>query len=191
MAHLPPCRIVQKSGAIYLLWTTDQAAQFKQSGSHVVFFNPFLVTPAANAFMRPFLTNLDKVGQSSQPQLKATVRSQIEAGGFVAKRLKANMEMPERLSRCRTPMDTMMVATSYWMEAFEDYAESSQRAARILGFASPTVVSRIGDWQPPMAPVDMVPTEPARVRDVMDVEVAETATAPVRTDTSAEYAQAA
>ncbi|MEO1693913.1 MAG: hypothetical protein AAFR55_01595 [Pseudomonadota bacterium] len=156
-----------------------------------MFYNPFLATPAANAFMRPFLTNLDKVGQSSQPQVKATVRSQIEAGGFVAKRLKANMEMPERLSRCRTPMDTMMVATSYWMEAFEDYAESTQRAARILGFAGPDVVSRIGDWQPPMAPVDMVPRAPARVRDVMDVATADKPVAPAEADTSKDYAQAA
>jgi len=120
----------------------------------------------SNPLAQAFGANLkayDRVARSSQPVLKTMTRAQIEAGGFVTKRMKAHMDLPSRMAKCQTPMDVMAAGMQFWVECFEDYAETSQRALQIMGVAAPMPLSRISDWQP------VKTASGSRERDVMDL----------------------
>jgi len=105
-------------------------------------FNPM------EGMLKAYWAGVDRAMRASQPQMKAAVRAQIEVGGFVTKRTKAAMELPERFAHCQTPMDTYAAAMQFWVEGFEDYAEASQRTLRAVGMAQAAPVSRIDDWVP-------------------------------------------
>lgn len=105
-------------------------------------FNPM------EGMLKAYWAGVDRAMRASQPQMKAAVRAQIEVGGFVTKRTKAAMELPERFARCKTPMDTFAETMQFWVEGFEDYAEASQRTLRAMGVAQAAPVSRIDDWVP-------------------------------------------
>lgn len=123
-------------------------------------------------YFKAYWKGVDSMMRASQPSMKAVARAQIEAGGFVTKRMKANMELPTRLGRCRNPVEAMQQGAQFWVECMEDYAQTSNRALQILGVNAPRPFSRIDDWQPPAAEK----RAPRRERDVMSVEpkVAET-----------------
>ncbi|MGQ0673799.1 MAG: phasin family protein [Hyphomicrobium sp.] len=85
-------------------------------------FNP-------SAFTAPFqmyFSNLDTMAQSMGP-MKGLARIQLETMGLLNRRGQALMEIPSRLSRCRTPQDLVAEQTRFWQTAFQQYNESSRR----------------------------------------------------------------
>lgn len=90
--------------------------------------NPFQMFNAG-AFSNPFqayFSNLDTLAQSMGP-MKGVARWQLEVMGFMSRRAQAYMEMPTRLSRCRTPQDLMSEQARFMQIAFQQYAESNKR----------------------------------------------------------------
>lgn len=89
-------------------------------------FNP-------GAFANPFqmyFGGLDTMAQSVSPMMgpmKAMARWQLETMGLMSRRAQAYMEIPSRLSRCRSPQDLMSEQTRFMQTAFQQYQESSKR----------------------------------------------------------------
>jgi hypothetical protein len=67
------------------------------------------------------------LGSQVTGPVKALARCQLEVMGFVNRRAQAQMELPQRLSRCRTPQDFMAEQVNFWHTAWEQYSESTQR----------------------------------------------------------------
>jgi hypothetical protein len=59
--------------------------------------------------------------------MKAMARWQLEAMGLMSRRAQAYMEIPSRMSRCRTPQDLMAEQVRFFQTAFQQYQQSSQR----------------------------------------------------------------
>ena len=80
-------------------------------------------------FTAPFdmyFKGLESLGQGMGP-MKGLARWQLEVAGFANRRVQAYMEIPTRLSRCRTPQDLMNEQTRFWQTSFQQYQESSRR----------------------------------------------------------------
>jgi hypothetical protein len=129
-------------------------------------FDPKYGTRLMEGYFKAYWKGVDSLVRASQPSMKAAARAQIEAGGFITKRMKANMELPARLGQCRNPMEAMQEGAQFWVECMEDYAQTSNRAMQILGVTAPRSFSRIDDWQPFAANH----TPPKRERDVMSID---------------------
>lgn len=84
------------------------------------FANPFQV----------YFTSLDQMSQNASPMMgpmKAMARWQLECMGLMSRRAQAYMEIPSRLSRCRSPQDLIAEQTRFFQNAFQQYQESSKR----------------------------------------------------------------
>jgi hypothetical protein len=73
-----------------------------------------------------YFKNLDGMTQTMGP-LKGIARWQLEAAGLMSRRTQAYLEIPSRLSRCRTPQDLLKEQTRFWQVALHQYSESSRR----------------------------------------------------------------
>lgn len=73
-----------------------------------------------------YFSGLDSMAQSMGP-MKGFARWQLEAMGLMSRRAQAYMEIPSRLSRCRTPQDLMAEQARFMQTAFQQYTESSRR----------------------------------------------------------------
>ncbi len=69
-------------------------------------------------------------GKTFEPLFRAAARGNLEAVTLMSRRAQAYMEMPMRLSQCRTPQDFANEQMRFWQTMTREYAESSQR---ILG----------------------------------------------------------
>ena len=97
----------------------------------------------SGAFANPFqmyFGSLDTMAQNMSPMMgpmKAMARWQLETMGFMNRRAQAYMEIPSRLSRCRTPQDLMAEQTRFLQTAFQQYQESSKRIMEAWSQATP------------------------------------------------------
>lgn len=82
--------------------------------------------PYAN-MMQSMFGSLDTMTQVSNPYVKGMARWQLEAMGLMSRRAQAYMEIPSRMSKCRTPQDLFTEQTRFWQMAFHQYSESSRR----------------------------------------------------------------
>jgi hypothetical protein len=73
-----------------------------------------------------YFNGLDQLAQNMGP-MKGVARLQLEMAGFMSRRAQAYLEIPSRLSRCRTPQDLMTEQLRFWQMAFQQYNESSRR----------------------------------------------------------------
>lgn len=89
-------------------------------------FEPTGLGPFQNMF-QTYYGGLDTAAQSFEPLFKGMARWQLEALGLVARRAQAYMEIPSRLSQCRTPQDILQEQSRFWQTAFAQYSESSHR----------------------------------------------------------------
>lgn len=64
-------------------------------------------------------------------------RTSLEAGGFLSRRARANLELPNKLSHCRTMQDVMAAGAEYWTAALNDMVESQQRMLGIWAGKNP------------------------------------------------------
>ena len=107
-------------------------------------FNP-------GAFANPFqlyFGSLDTMAQSVSPMMgpmKAMARWQLEAMGLMSRRAQAFMEIPSRLSRCRSPQDLMSEQTRFMQTAFQQYQESSKRMMEAWAQVTPMAFANGGD----------------------------------------------
>jgi hypothetical protein len=104
------------------------------------------VNGASDRFFNPFqlyFSGLDSMAQSMGP-MKAMARWQLEMMGFTSRRAQAYMEIPSRLSRCRTPQDLMSEQVRFVQIAFQQYQESSQRMLEAWTQAFPTASATNG-----------------------------------------------
>jgi hypothetical protein len=71
--------------------------------------------------------NLDMMVKGYEPALKGIARWNLELLGFTARRAQAWLEIPSRLSQCKTPVDLMNEQARFWQAASADYVEGSKR----------------------------------------------------------------
>ena len=62
-----------------------------------------------------------------EPWLRAAARGNIEAFTLMNRRAQAYMELPMRLSQCRSPQDLANEQMRFWQTMARQYTESSQR----------------------------------------------------------------
>jgi hypothetical protein len=86
-----------------------------------------------------YFSGLEAFGQAYDPYLKAFARAQLEVAGLMSRRAQAYMEIPARLSRCRSPQDVAEEQMQFWRSVFEDYSASTTRITRgLASIAAPT-----------------------------------------------------
>lgn len=86
-----------------------------------------------------YFGGLEAFGQAYDPYLKGIARAQLELTGLASRRAQAYLEIPGRLSQCRTPNDLFDEQMRFWRTAFEEYAHSVGRMTEAMtSFAMPT-----------------------------------------------------
>ena len=76
-----------------------------------------------------YFGNLDMMVKGYEPALKGVGRLNLELVGLMARRAQAWLEVPTRLSQCKTPADVFGEQVRFWQAAASDYAEGSHRLA--------------------------------------------------------------
>ena len=66
-------------------------------------------------------------GRSFEPWFRAAARSNLEAYSLMSRRTLAYLELPMRLSQCRSPQDFAGEQMRFWQEMSRQYAESAQK----------------------------------------------------------------
>jgi hypothetical protein len=85
-----------------------------------------------------YFTGLEAAGQAYDPFMKGFARAQLELMGLMSRRAQAYLEVPGRLSQCRTPQDLANEQMRFWRAAFEDYSASTRRVTDAMSaFAIP------------------------------------------------------
>ena len=74
-----------------------------------------------------YFGGLDMMVKGYEPALKGVGRWNLEMLGLMARRAQAWLEIPSRLSQCKTPADLFKEQTRFWQAAAADYTEGSQR----------------------------------------------------------------
>lgn len=82
--------------------------------------------PFQNMFQTMF-GGMDNAALAFEPAMRGTARLQLEALGLVSRRAQAYMDLPQRLSLCRTPQDLVAEQTRFWQTAMQQYTDSSHR----------------------------------------------------------------
>jgi hypothetical protein len=74
-----------------------------------------------------YFGNIDMMMKGYEPTLKGIGRWNLELVGLMARRAQAWLEVPSRLSGCKTPADMFGEHIRFWQVAASDYAEGSHR----------------------------------------------------------------
>lgn len=77
--------------------------------------------------MLNFYGGLAAAGQNFEPWLRASAKGNLEVLTLMNRRAQAYMELPLRLSQCRSPQDLAAEQMRFWQTMAREYAESSQR----------------------------------------------------------------
>ena len=80
-----------------------------------------------------YFGGLDMMVKGYEPALKGIGRWNLEVFGFMARRAQAWLEVPSRLSQCKTPVDLFNAQGKFLQAAAADYADSSKRLVAALG----------------------------------------------------------
>lgn len=73
-----------------------------------------------------YFEGLEKMTQSMSPY-KGFAKAQVEMMGLMSRRAQAYLEIPTRVSRCRSPQDLVTEQMRFWQTAFQQYAETSNK----------------------------------------------------------------
>jgi Phasin protein len=91
------------------------------------------------SFFHVYFSGLETMSQAYDPFSKNIARAQLEFMGFMSRRAQAYLEIPNRLSACRTPQDFAHEQMRFWRTAYEEYAESVGRMTEAMAsMASPS-----------------------------------------------------
>ena len=66
--------------------------------------------------------------QTSAPIVKAAMRFNMELMSLTGRRMRAYLELPSALGRCRSPQDLATEQMRFWQTAARDYSDSSRHA---------------------------------------------------------------
>ncbi len=92
-----------------------------------------------NDYFQMYFSGLEAMGQASDPFTKGIARAQLEFMGLMSRRAQAYMEIPSRLSHCRTPQDLADEQMRFWRIAYEEYTDSTRRMTEAMAsLAVPT-----------------------------------------------------
>ena len=80
-----------------------------------------------------YFGSLDKVMKGYEPALKGAGRWNLELVGLMTKRSREWLELPTRLSACKSPVDVMNAHMRFWQTAASQYADASHRLAAAFG----------------------------------------------------------
>ena len=86
--------------------------------------------PKAGPFVnlsQTYCNGLDVLAKGYEPALKGVGRWNLEVMGFMTRRARAWLEMPARVSQCKTPQDLAREQLQFWQTAAHDYSEGVQR----------------------------------------------------------------
>jgi len=79
-----------------------------------------------------YFAGFDTMVKGYEPALKGVGRWNLELLGFMARRTQAWLEIPSRLSQCKTPVDVLNAQGKFWQAAAADYTEGSKRLTAAL-----------------------------------------------------------
>jgi hypothetical protein len=88
---------------------------------------------------------LDAVVQGYEPALRGVGRWNLELMGLLSRRARAWLEIPSRISQCKTPQDLINEQMRFWQTAAHQYADGSRRLTAALG-ACAVVPGFNGAW---------------------------------------------
>jgi len=88
-------------------------------------------------FFHMYFGGLEAFGQAYDPYMKTFARAQLELMGLMSRRAQAYMEIPARLSRCRSPQDVANEQMEFWRTAFEEYSGSMGRMTDAFASVAP------------------------------------------------------
>lgn len=99
--------------------------------------------------MQLYFEGLEKMAQGMSPA-KGVARAQIEMMGLMSRRAQAYLEIPSRLSRCRSPQDLVTEQMRFWQMAFQQYSETSHKVMESYrqGFAAAAANTSTGFTKP-------------------------------------------
>ncbi|KAB2847303.1 MAG: hypothetical protein F9K44_13775 [Hyphomicrobiaceae bacterium] len=90
---------------------------------------------AGRAYGPSALSALDTSAKSMEPSVKSVTRANLELTQFWARRARATLETPHRLSRCRTPQQCMHEAIRLAHEAADDVRRTGETVLRLWTMA--------------------------------------------------------
>jgi len=83
-------------------------------------------------FLAPWL-NFGLSTQASAPVVKAAMRFNMELMSLTGRRMRAYLDLPSTLGRCRSPQDLAAAQMRFWQTAARDYTDSSRTAMEAWG----------------------------------------------------------
>jgi len=80
-------------------------------------------------FQEHFASNpgLNAAQQGFDSWMRGMARCQLEMQGLVSRRAQAYLELPGRISHCRTPQELVQEQTRFWQTAAEQYSDCSRK----------------------------------------------------------------
>jgi hypothetical protein len=97
-----------------------------------------------------YCNGLDVLAKSSEPLVKGVGRANLEVLGLFTRRTRAWLELPSRLSQCKSPQDLAQEQLRFWQNATLDYTEGAQRLATAFSALAPAGLN--GAWNVKAAP---------------------------------------
>ena len=85
-----------------------------------------------NSAFQSYFGGLEAFGHAYDPLMKSFARAQLEMAGFMSRRAQACLEVPQRLTQCRTPQDIANEQMRFWRKAFQDYTDSTRRITEAM-----------------------------------------------------------
>jgi hypothetical protein len=85
-----------------------------------------------HSFFQMYFGGLEAMGQAYEPFTKNLARAQLEVMGLLSRRAQACMEIPSRLSLCRTPQDLANEQMRFWRTAYVEYSDSMGRMTEAM-----------------------------------------------------------
>ncbi len=80
-----------------------------------------------------YFGTLDTIAKGYEPALKGVGRWNLELMGLMTKRSREWLELPTRLTRCKSPVDLVNEQMRFWQTAASQYADASHRLAAAFG----------------------------------------------------------
>ena len=80
-----------------------------------------------------YFGTLDKFAKGYEPALKGVGRWNLELIGLYTRRSREWLDVPTRLTRCKTPVDVVNEQVRFWQTATAQYVEASHRLAAAFG----------------------------------------------------------
>ncbi|MGD9783532.1 MAG: phasin family protein [Hyphomicrobiaceae bacterium] len=91
------------------------------------FQSPFTGLGPFQDMFSAYTSSLGSGPQGFDTFFRNLTRCQLEMQGLMSRRAQAYLELPTRISQCRTPQELVQEQTRFWQMAFEQYSECSRK----------------------------------------------------------------